>query len=64
MNTQTMGNGQKAYFIRKATGSPWLEIANKLEYKTEYPDYVRQRDMLGLAKAYAMRRRFSWPLNQ
>ena len=61
--SKTTSIGQKAYFMRRTLGLSWLQVAKRLNYKADRPDFVRQRAILGLAKAYAIPKGLAWPLH-
>ena len=54
--------GAKAYHIRRLTKASWGKIADKIEYRVGAPNHVRRHSLMTLAKEYAQRNGFAWPI--
>ena len=54
------GNGEKAYHLRRVYRRPWLDVADKLGYRSH--DAFRGIRLLNLARSHALAHGLKWPL--
>ena len=54
--------GAKAYHLHRLLRLPWGEIADRIEYRVDEPDHIRRHSLMILAKEYAQRHGFAWPV--
>ncbi|MDE0716960.1 MAG: hypothetical protein OXH64_03365 [Rhodospirillaceae bacterium] len=57
-----IGFGQRAYHFRRLTGASWPALADRLDYRPSAPARTRRHGILMLAKEYAERAGFTWPI--
>ena len=54
--------GAQAYHTRRLYKWSWGKIANHLEYRLEKPNATRRHSLMVLAKEYAGRNGYAWPI--
>ena len=62
MPTKKPSIGAQAYHTRRLTRQSWGEIADKIAYRVGVPNSTRRHSLMTLAKEYARRNGYDWPV--
>ena len=55
--------GAQAYHLRRVLKLSWRQAADQLGYRAGVPNAIRRHSLMVLAKEYARRNGFAWPLS-
>ena len=63
VNDPVISMGQRAYHLyRMSVDRTWLDVANALRYQEGRDDRARIANIVRIARAYAERNHFKWPI--
>ena len=62
MPTKKPSIGAQAYHTRRLLKLSWGKIADKIGYRIGVPNATRRHSLMTLAKEYARRNGYDWPI--